>query len=397
MDSLNKLSSLNMLLSSMSSQPVAASQQQQQQQGLVKLPGGLTSLGLGATMNAQQQQQQQQLLGALGLSAQPLFNLQAAQSQIHAQPLFNLGVKRPAHDEWMAQQQQRQVLHKTSSDAADHAPASAAEEAPKGSSRRRSSQQLEVLEFVFKLCPTPTEARRKQLGQMLKMDERQVVIWFQNKRQRVRAKMKEQENNTLRQQHSALKSELQREKARERALEQENALLKSWMKDKVKKMEEARQASKELLVEYYKEKGVDAKSLPAGLAEALKLPEKAGEGEDDKGTTDPAEAMADGAKPKADAEVDAIPASPKTPLNRTSSGENSGEGHAADPNPTDDAKDNQHAQAQAPAPAEVKTEPQEEKTEVEVEEEAAADAPAQAPASEEKESAPLQVTPPAQA
>ena len=43
--------------------------------------------------------------------------------------------------------------------------------------------------------------------------------------------MKEQENNTLRQQHSALKSELQREKARERALEQENALLKSWMEE----------------------------------------------------------------------------------------------------------------------------------------------------------------------
>merc|ERR1711904_174755 len=120
------------------------------------------------------------------------------------------------------------------------------------SGRRRTVHQLEVLESVFKLCPNPTEARRKQLGQMLKMDERQVVIWFQNKRQRVRAKMKEQENNTLRQHHTALKTELQREKSRELALEQENALLKNCMDEKVKKMEELRQASSELLVEYYK-------------------------------------------------------------------------------------------------------------------------------------------------
>jgi len=383
MDSLNKLSNLNMLLCGMSSQPLAASQQQQ---GLVKLPGGLTSLGLGATMDTTTAQQHQQLLGALGLNAAT-----AAQSQIHAQPLFNLqaslgqqqhaggfasslGVKRPAHDEWMAQQQ-RHVLQKTSSDAADHAlgAASAAEEAPKGSSRRRSSQQLEVLESVFKLCPNPTEARRKELGQMLKMDERQVVIWFQNKRQRVRAKMKEQENNTLRQQHSALKSELQREKARERALEQENALLKSWMEDKVKKMDELRQASSELLVEYYKKKGVDAKSLPAGLAEALNLPEKA---EEEPKVAHLTEAMAAGAKSKTEVEVGAIPASPKTPLNRTSP-EVSGEAQVVDPKPIDDAKDDH---AQAPPQADVKTEAQEEKSKVEV---------------KVDEKSPLQMTPPA--
>ena len=46
-------------------------------------------------------------------------------------------------------------------------------------SRRRSSHQLEVLESVFKLCSNPSEPRRRQLGKMLKMDERQVMIWFQ--------------------------------------------------------------------------------------------------------------------------------------------------------------------------------------------------------------------------
>merc|ERR1712144_49935 len=76
--------------------------------------------------------------------------------------------------------------------------------------------------------------------------------------------------NTLRQQHSALKSELQREKARERALEQENALLKTWMDDKVKKMEELRKASSEMLVEYYKKKGTEKNALPPGFEDNIK-------------------------------------------------------------------------------------------------------------------------------
>jgi len=143
------------------------------------------------------------------------------------------------------------------------------------SSRRRSQQQLEILESVFKLCPNPSESRRRQLGNMLKLDERKVMIWFQNKRQRVKAKMKEQENGALRQQHLSLKTELEREKNREQALEQENALLKAWMESKRKKLDELRKASSQLLVEYYKKKGHDMEDwkacLPAGLEDALKL------------------------------------------------------------------------------------------------------------------------------
>jgi len=218
------------------------------------------------------------------VSSQPFFNLPMAgvtqpMSHVTAGGDFGQGpqysLKRPHEDSWQMQQQQMNQGVKATSSGAGGVPGSS-EEGGEKTSRRRTVHQLEVLESVFKLCPNPTEARRKQLGQMLKMDERQVVIWFQNKRQRVRAKMKEQENNTLRQQHTALKTELQREKSRELALEQENALLKSCMEEKVKKMEELRQASSELLVEYYKKKGGDPKEwkkhLPSGLMESLKLP-----------------------------------------------------------------------------------------------------------------------------
>ena len=43
----------------------------------------------------------------------------------------------------------------------------------------------------------------------------------QNKRQRVKAKAKEHENGELRKQHAGLKQELERERSREKALEQE--------------------------------------------------------------------------------------------------------------------------------------------------------------------------------
>ena len=116
--------------------------------------------------------------------------------------------------------------------------------------------------------------------------------------------MKEQENNTLRQQHTALKTELHREKSRERALEQENALLKSCMEEKVKKMEELRQASSELLVEYYKKKGGNLSEwkdhLPSGLMDALKLPKQKDDDEKLKTTTEEKEKEREKAESESD-------------------------------------------------------------------------------------------------
>jgi len=304
MDSLNKLN-LGMLLNNMTTQQMVQMPQQQQQQQMLqpqlKLPGGLDSQNILSALGMQQPGQAGGILGsqllpggdaapatvsgnpisALGQQQQQFFNLRQAAPHFHQQATA-LG-KRPRDDPsataWMPHPQ----APLAAPDASHGGHGGADADKSSGSGRRRTVHQLEVLESVFKLCPNPTEARRKQLGQMLKMEERQVVIWFQNKRQRVRAKMKEQENSTLRKQHSALKSELQREKARERTLEQENALLKSWMDDKVKKMEELRQASSKLLVEYYKKKGNPdgswKKALPSKLAEHLNLPSNNEEGE----------------------------------------------------------------------------------------------------------------------
>ncbi|QDZ19655.1 homeobox domain-containing protein [Chloropicon primus] len=219
------------------------------------------------------------------------------------------GAKRPLQDPSAAVVLPLPQAHCAQASSGDHNKTTSS-----SSGRRRSTQQLEVLESVFELCPNPTEARRKQLGQMLNMEERQVVIWFQNKRQRVRSKQKEQEHHTLRQQHAALKVELQKEKARERALEQENSMLKSWMGEKVKKMDDLRKASSELLVQYYRKKGVkDDSELPDGLAEALKIPIKAEGNEGNEGNNQAA--------------VVTESPSPKTPLNMLGSNP-SGQGPA---------------------------------------------------------------------
>lgn len=301
MDSLNKMK-LGVLLNNITGGMAVSQSQPAVGTGSIKL-SGLGQIGLGGSSNnntnrssnplaASQgfmtsQQHQNQILASHLISsaqetqAQPFFLNQ------HQQPFSSL--KRPREDSssWLMHQVTHNnnnaanpmglVAHPNgSTSSANTQQQDDGAGGEKNTSRRRTVHQLEVLESVFKLCPNPTEARRKQLGQMLKMDERQVVIWFQNKRQRVRAKMKEQENNTLRQQHTALKTELDREKSRERALEQENALLKNCMDEKVKKMEELRQASSELLVEYYKKKGGNLSEwkdhLPSGLMEALKLP-----------------------------------------------------------------------------------------------------------------------------
>merc|ERR1711977_228040 len=238
MDSLNKMK-LGVLLNNITGGMAVPQSQPAVGTGSIKL-SGLGQIGLGGSNNnntsrssnplaASQgfmtsQQHQNQILASHLISsaqetqAQPFFLNQ------HQQPFSSL--KRPREDSssWLMHQVTHNnnnaanpmglVAHPNgSTSSANTQQQDDGAGGEKNTSRRRTVHQLEVLESVFKLCPNPTEARRKQLGQMLKMDERQVVIWFQNKRQRVRAKMKEQENNTLRQQHTALKTELDREKS----------------------------------------------------------------------------------------------------------------------------------------------------------------------------------------
>jgi len=320
MDSLNKMK-LGVLLNNITGGMAVSQSQQATGGGGIKL-SGLGQIGLGNEQGGfmTNQQQQNQIL-----ASQLISNARLGQNSQESQPFFNLPMQQAQQNNPFSLKRPREnnepssawLMHQVNGASAPPPTATAnqpnsnssattqqEEGGEKGTSRRRTVHQLEVLESVFKLCPNPTEVRRKQLGQMLKMDERQVVIWFQNKRQRVRAKMKEQENNTLRQQHTALKTELHREKSRERALEQENALLKSCMEEKVKKMEELRQASSELLVEYYKKKGGNLSEwkdhLPSGLMDALKLPKQKDDDEKLKTTTEEKEKEREKAESESD-------------------------------------------------------------------------------------------------
>merc|ERR1719171_3490312 len=83
------------------------------------------------------------------------------------------------------------------------------------------------------------------------MDERKVMIWFQNKRQRVKQKQRENDNSHLKNTNAQLTHELESEKRREFQLEQENQRLKDLLNDKKAKMQELRNSASNLLIEYY--------------------------------------------------------------------------------------------------------------------------------------------------
>ena len=125
------------------------------------------------------------------------------------------------------------------------------EHIPGATARRLGAQQVEYLENTFKDTPNPPETKRREIGKLLEMDERKVMIWFQNKRQRVKQKQREHDNSHLKNTNAQLTNELESEKRREFQLEQENQRLKDLLNDKKAKMQELRSSASNLLIEYY--------------------------------------------------------------------------------------------------------------------------------------------------
>jgi len=125
------------------------------------------------------------------------------------------------------------------------------EHIPGATARRLAPNQVEYLENTFKDTPNPPEAKRREIGKLLEMDERKVMIWFQNKRQRVKQKQREHDNSHLKNTNAQLTNELESEKRREFQLEQENQRLKDLLNDKKAKMQELRNSASNLLIEYY--------------------------------------------------------------------------------------------------------------------------------------------------
>merc|ERR1712057_41741 len=119
---------------------------------------------------------------------------------------------------------------------------------------RRSAEELDYLEKSFIENPLPTEARRQQIGQILGLPERKVMIWFQNKRQRMKQKMKVAENANLKEENAKLQRTLVEERAREDYLRRENRELKVMLGTRQQRMEELRSRASRLLIEYYADK-----------------------------------------------------------------------------------------------------------------------------------------------
>ncbi|PKA54175.1 Homeobox-leucine zipper protein ANTHOCYANINLESS 2 [Apostasia shenzhenica] len=72
---------------------------------------------------------------------------------------------------------------------------------------RHTPQQIQELEALFKECPHPDEKQRQELSLRLRLENRQVKFWFQNRRTQMKTQLERHENTILRQEHEKLRAE----------------------------------------------------------------------------------------------------------------------------------------------------------------------------------------------
>lgn len=85
----------------------------------------------------------------------------------------------------------------------------------KTNKRRFSDEQIKFLEFTFESESRPESRMKQQLASELGLQPRQVAIWFQNRRARLKTKQIEREYNILKASYDDLASSfesLKREK-----------------------------------------------------------------------------------------------------------------------------------------------------------------------------------------
>merc|ERR1712072_1593588 len=95
-----------------------------------------------------------------------------------------------------------------------------------GGVQRRTAEEIDYLEKSFLENPLPNEVRRIQIAKVLEIEERKVMIWFQNKRQRMKQRMKYVENANLKEENETLQRALNEERQRGEYLRRENRELK---------------------------------------------------------------------------------------------------------------------------------------------------------------------------
>merc|ERR1711981_776033 len=109
--------------------------------------------------------------------------------------------------------------------------------------QRRTAEEIDFLEN-----PLPNEVRRIQIAKVLEIEERKVMIWFQNKRQRMKQRMKYVENANLKEENETLQRALNEERQREEYLRRENRELKVMLGTRQQRMEELRSRASRLLI-----------------------------------------------------------------------------------------------------------------------------------------------------
>ncbi|WCJ26639.1 Homeobox-leucine zipper protein family [Euphorbia peplus] len=100
--------------------------------------------------------------------------------------------------------------------------------------RRFSDEQIKYMEYMFETQSRPESQIKEQLANELGLQPRQVSIWFQNRRARLKSKQIEREYNELKENYDALASSFE-------SLQRENQILLT----KLQKMKQAMQRENE--------------------------------------------------------------------------------------------------------------------------------------------------------
>ncbi|KAK2661489.1 hypothetical protein Ddye_000063 [Dipteronia dyeriana] len=73
--------------------------------------------------------------------------------------------------------------------------------------RRHTTQQIRVLESVFKDFPHPNDKQRNDLSERLGLEIRQIKFWFQNRRTQMKTQSERHDNVMLRKKNNRIRAE----------------------------------------------------------------------------------------------------------------------------------------------------------------------------------------------
>ena len=138
----------------------------------------------------------------------------------------------------------------TPGDDLDESDKDAAGSATTTNKARYTNYQIKILTAAYELSTKPDEKQRANLGHAVGLTERQIKIWFQNRRQRQRGYNQDAENEVLKRENDAIFADLEAIRHRNRMLELENGEIQANLNRKRSQLEDLRRKTTELLQMY---------------------------------------------------------------------------------------------------------------------------------------------------